>query len=70
MAKQNKKPIRELAKGLTKDLPEEVLANLPSDGATNHDKYLNESVDDVEFKLSQDIDDHEDVMWDRLFAEL
>ena len=34
------KPIWEVAADLVRDIPEDVLANLPTDGAAQHDHYL------------------------------
>ncbi|MGV0026274.1 hypothetical protein [Phormidesmis priestleyi] len=36
----NSKPIWELFEEFTKDIPEDVLAQLPTDGAIQHDHYL------------------------------
>jgi len=36
----NSKPIWELFEEFTKDIPEDVLAKLPTDGAVQHDHYL------------------------------
>jgi hypothetical protein len=37
---RNNRPIWELFDEFTEDLPEEVLAKLPTDGAEQHDHYL------------------------------
>jgi hypothetical protein len=37
---RNNRPIWDLFEDFTKDLPEEVLAKLPTDGAQQHDYYL------------------------------
>ena len=38
------KPIWEVADDIIKDLPEEVISQLPKDGAENHDFYLSKNL--------------------------
>lgn len=38
------KPIWEVADDIIKDIPEEVLSQLPKDGAENHDFYLSKNL--------------------------
>ena len=66
MAKRNKKPIWEVARDLTKDLPEEVLATLPCDGATNHDDYLNENVGDTVVFCKSNPDETREQRYERI----
>ena len=40
VSEQNDRPVWELFEEFTKDLPDEVLAQLPTDGAEQHDHYL------------------------------
>ena len=40
VSEQNNRPVWELFDEFTKDLPDEVLAQLPTDGAEQHDHYL------------------------------